>query len=342
MPAERTKTTIYEVADRAGVAISTVSRVLNDSPDVARATRERVLDAIRDLKFRPNRTAKTLAAQQFHTLAVALPSFTTPFHTELLKGIRSELRERDIDLLLRDLGATDRHVELLRFLNRGAVSGLLIVGVEMTEPLTQELAALDAPVVLVGSRSDLFDCFLWDDAQGARSAVEHLIDRGHRRIAFIRSSASSPLQNERLKGYLEALASAGIDHDPQLVVRGVTEKHAGYSEEAGFEAMQSLLRTGAEFSAVFASSDVHAIGAMKAIRAAALLIPEDVALVGYDDIKTSQFIGLSSVDQSMQQIGRAATQVLLDRIEGRSGDAPRTREITPMLRVRSSSDFDRH
>jgi LacI family transcriptional regulator len=340
MASDRTKATIYDVADRAGVAISTVSRVLNNSSDVSDATRERVLSAIRELQYRPDRTAKTLAAGEVHTLAVALPSFTTPFHTELLKGIRGVLHETERDLLLCDLGSRDRHIRLLKFLKRGTVAGLILVGVDVTSEIATELRALYSPVVLIGSSYQGFDSYRWDDAEGARVAVKHLIERGHRRIAMIRSMSNSPLQEQRISGYRRALEEAGIPYDDALVVTGITEKHAGYSEEAGFEAMESLISRRPAVTAVFASSDVQAIGAIKTLREAGLRIPEDIALVGYDDIKASAYIGLSSVDQAMQQIGRSATKRIIDRIEGRAEmSEPKSVDITPVLRIRASSDY---
>jgi LacI family transcriptional regulator len=124
------------------------------------------------------------------------------------------------------------------------------------------------------------------------------------------------------------------------VVTGITEKHAGYSEEAGFEAMEALINKHQDVTAVFATSDVQAIGALKTLREAGLRIPDDVALVGYDDIKTSAYIGLSSVDQAMQQIGRSATKRIIDRIEESEEDfEPKKVNITPVLRIRASSDY---
>ncbi len=341
MAPEKTKATIYDVADHAGVAISTVSRVLNSSPDVSDATRERVKRAIEELQYRPDRTAKSLAAGQIHTLAVALPSFTTPFHTELLKGIRGVLHETDRDLLLCDLGSRDRHVRLMKFLKRGTVAGLLLVGVDVRDEIAAELRALRSPVVLIGSRYEGFDSYRWDDSEGSRVAVNHLIDRGHRRIAMIRSISNSPLQDERISGYRRALEDRGIAFDPELVVTGTTEKHAGYSEEAGFEAMETILNRNMGVTAVFASSDVQAIGAMKAISDAGKTVPEDIAIVGYDDIKTSAYIGLSSVDQAMQQIARSATKRLIERVEATSEHEPKSVDITPTLRIRHSSDYMR-
>jgi LacI family transcriptional regulator len=338
--ADKDKVTIYDVANRAGVAISTVSRVLNDSPDVSAATRAKVTEAIEALAFRPDRTAKNLAQQLTRLLAVAIPTFTTPFHNELLKGIRFCLREQDVDLLLCDLGSQHPQATLLNFLKRGTVDGILVSGVTLNEAITQELRAMRAPVVLIGTPSDQFDAFYWDDVAGAREAVQHLIRQGHRRIGMIRAYTESELQAGRVAGYRQALEAASLPFDPALVFSGQTPKHAGFSEEAGFEAMLELLRCDPPVTAVFVSSDAQAIGARKAVLDSGRRIPEDVALVGYDGIKTSHYIDLSSMDQNMQEIGYRAALLLLERMNGRTG-VPHSERIVPTLQVRRSSLFVR-
>ena len=341
MQSEKAKATIYDVAARAGVAISTVSRVLNDSNDVSDPTRKRVLRAIEELQFRPDRTAKTLAQRQTRSLAIAIPTFTTPFHNELLKGVRLTLREHDIDLLLCDLGSSEPQRTLMRFLKRGAVDGLLLAGLPVDDALGSELKALRAPVVLIGYPWDHFDTFYWDNEVGAKAAVEHFVAQGHRRIALIRTHTQSILQDERIAGYQQALEAAGLPFEEAYVQAGRTEKHAGFSEEAGYEAMEALLALEERPTAVFASSDVQAIGAWKAIRDRGLRVPDDLALVGYDDVKTSEYIGLSSVDQDMHGVGEEATEVLLERVRGVQGDGPVSVKKTPTLRVRYSSQFKR-
>lgn len=337
MSRDKSKVTIYDVARKAGVAISTVSRVLNNSNDVSDRTKARVQKTIAELQFRPDRTAKSLAQRQNYSLAVAIPTFTTPFHNELLKGIRGSLRDAQIDLLLFDLGSDKPEQQLLSFLKRGAVDGLLLAGVPVDEALTRELKALQAPVVLIGNHHTEFDCFYWDDLVGAEGAVNHLIALGHRRIGMIRAFTDSHLQEQRILGYRKALEQHGLPFDPALICAGRTEKHAGFNEEAGYEAMRGLLDVEPPVTAVFASSDVQAIGAWKAIRDAGMKTPDDIALIGYDDIKTSQFIGLSSMDQSMQEIGQQATALLLRRVrDGRTGK-PVEQRVIPTLRVRDSS-----
>lgn len=334
---EQSRTTIYDVADHAGVAISTVSRVLNNSRDVSDATRERVLKSIRELQFRPNRTAKSLAQRSTRTIAVAVPTFTTPFHSELLKGVRARLDDDDLDLLLCDLDWEAPKATLLNFLARGAMDGLLLAGMPMDEEIAEELETLGAPVVLVGSKWPGMDSFYWEEEPGARMATKHLIEQGHSRIGMITTPHKNRIRDARVHGYRQALEAADIEFDESLIAYGRTRKHDGFSEEAGYEAMEDLLQVEPRVTAVFASSDVQAIGAWQAIRKAGHSVPDDYALVGYDDIKMSRFIGLTSVAQNMHDVGEDATDVLLDRLRGAGSDEAVSRLVKPDLQVRKSS-----
>lgn len=334
---KKSKITIYDVAEQAGVSISTVSRVMNNSDLVTEPTRVRVLKAIEALRFRPDRTAKSLARKAVKSFAVAIPTFTMPFHNELLKGVRFRLRQLDIDLLLCDLGTKSPNATLMNFLDQGSVQGLLLVGVALDEHIVEELETLRSSVVLVGTQHPAFDSFSWDDRAGAAAAIEHLIGLGRPRIAMIVSHTSGSMQDARLEGVREAMRKAGRSFSQEDIFCGNTEKHAGFSEEAGYEAMQRILSERPDVTAVFALSDVQAIGAWKAIRDAGREIPGDIALVGYDDIKTSQYIGLSSVDQRMHDVGEQATELILRRMNGEEKASPVHRVIVPKLLARRSS-----
>lgn len=336
MSATRDKLTIYDVAQEAGVAISTVSRVLNDSGEVSEATRQRVQAAIEKLQFRPQRTARTLAQQQTHSLAVAMPSFTSLFYVEILKGVKDELREHDIDLLLCNLGSIAPQQTLYRFLDRGAVDALLIAALPISDEMQRALASLRAPVMLLGMEAPGFDWISWDNAAGTERAITHLAGLGHTRIGMIAAHPWSYTYSERVEGYRRALDAAGLRFDPALVVAGETQKHAGFSEEAGYEAMQKLLRLDDPPTAVFATSDVKAFGAWSAARDAGLSVPEDVALVGYDNLKLSRFLGLTSVDQWMYDVGHRATRRLLERMSTDTDERLQQR-LVPELVVRMSS-----
>jgi LacI family transcriptional regulator len=339
MPSSRrSTTTIHDVAERAGVSAATVSRVVNDSGQTADTTRARVLTAIEALGYRPNRTAKSLAHGATQTIAVAVPTFTTPFHNELLKGVRDRLEALDVDLLLCDLEWENPEESLLTFLDRGAMDGLLAAGLPPDSVVGEELRTMGRPAVLVGTRWDHLDSFYWDETAGACMATEHLLAQGHTRIGMITTHHESRIRDDRIRGYKGALQDAGIDPQDGWIVTGQTEKHAGFSEESGYEAMQVLLDTHPDLTAVFASSDVQAIGAWQALRHEGFAVPNDVALVGYDDIKVSRFIGLSTISQKMHDIGEAAADLLLHRLDETSDDTEsEARLVTPELQVRRSS-----
>lgn len=334
---EKSSVTIYDVARRAGVAISTVSRVLNDSSDVSDKTRSEVEQAIDELRFRPSRTARSLAQQEYHSFAVALPSFTAPFQNELLKGIRAYIREPGLDLLICDLGSKQVEKSLRSFLERGAVRGLMICGVPLSEALTRELIDSQSPTVLVGSKSDHFDSFFWEDAVGIRMATEHLLQQGISNICLICSAVESEAKTRRISGFKQAHIENGIPFDPNRIVSGTIGYHSGHSEEDGFDAMQTAFTRFPKIDGVIASSDVLAIGALMAIKEKGLSIPDDVAIVGYDDIKTSRFIGLSSVDLGMQAIGYEAAKQVYGRIKGVILGPPINHIVQPKLEIRASS-----
>lgn len=341
MPSTRQSTsTIHDVADRAGVSAATVSRVVNDTGQTADATRERVLSAIEELEYRPDRTAKSLAQGATRTIAVAVPTFTTPFHNELLKGVRSRLEDLDADLLLCDLEWEDPEASLRSFLERGVMDGLLAAGLPVGSTIGEELRTLGRPVVLVGSQWDDLDSFYWDETGGARMATEHLLDQGHTRIGLITTHHGSPIRDARIRGYETALETAGIPPQDDWLATGQTEKHAGFSEESGYEAMQTLLDRAPDVTAVFASSDVQAIGAWQALRHRGLSVPEDVAIVGYDDVKVSRFIGLSTISQKMHDIGEATADLLLRRLQGTETSDPVSRLVSPELQIRASSALE--
>ena len=330
------RVTIYEVADEARVAISTVSRVLNDSPEVSDATRSRVQAAIEKLKFQPQWLAKSLAQQATTSLAVALPSATSLFYVEILKGVKDVLRDRDIDLLLCNLGSTDPEQTLQRFIGRGAVGGLLLVSLPIDEALSEQLKRMHAPVVSIGGRNSEFDSYWWNDEDGARRAVEHLISLGHERIGYITSRAWSFAADPRFHGFKAALAEAGIEFDPELLAVGTTTKHAGFSEEAGAEGMSQLMGLNVPPTAVFASSDVQAYGAWSFAREHGLEVPRDVSIMGYDDLKLSRYLDLTSINQRMQDVGRRATERLMARMASQSDDRI-DMEIPLELMVRGST-----
>ena len=176
---------------------------------------------------------------------------------------------------------------------------------------------------------------------GKSTAIEalgmYLIEQGHRRIGLIRAHMRDINEDERYQGYQEALVEAGLPVDVSLVIGGETEKHRGYSEETGYEAMQKLLRIDPPVTAVFACSDVQALGAWRAIVDEDKGVPDEIALVGYDDLKSSHYLGLTSINQRMKEVGEQATKTLLQRMRGEKVGEPDSVLITPEIIVRRSS-----
>jgi len=268
------------------------------------------------------------------------PARPSLFYVEILKGVKDELRDHDIDLLLCNLGSTAPYQTLLRFLERGAVDALLVASLPVDEQLERELSKIHAPVLLVGSRHRLFDSIYFDDVAGAKLATAHLIQQGHEQIGMITAHSWSYTTELRIQGYRLALAEAGIPFRPDLLAAGDTRKHAGFSEEAGAEAIHKLLALPSPPTGVFVSSDVQAFGAWAAIRDANMHVPRDIALIAYDNLKLSRFLDLSTIDQHMYSVGRRAAERLLERINHRTEE--RIDELkSPELVVRRSSSRPR-
>ena len=331
------RVTIYDVAEQAGVGIATVSRVLNGTKPVSDKVRSQVRAVVEKLGYVPNRTAKTLAERNRMELAIAVPSFITPFHNELLRGIRYVLKDVDAEMLLKDLGSQSPFSELTHFLKQGVVDGLLLIGAQLNASMADQLRMWHAPAVLVGAPVEGLDSFYWDEVAGGEIATRHLIERGHERIGLIRTGQSIPAQEQRLQGYESALGAAGLPIDETRICSGKTVKHGGFSEESGYEAMQELLALDPPVTAVFASSDAQAIGAWKAVRDAGLDVPNDIAIVGYNDVKASRYIGLSSVSQKIREVGERSAQRLLMRLKQANGAEKISVRIDPVLKVRRTS-----
>ncbi|WP_263809902.1 LacI family DNA-binding transcriptional regulator [Salinibacter pepae] len=333
---EGKSSTIYDVAERAGVAISTVSRVLNDDEDVAESTRERVLEAVEKIGYTRNRAARSLAIQTSKTIAAALPTFTTPFHNELLKGVRDRLEDEDIDLMICDLEWESIRSSLESFLSRGAIEGLIFAGHISDANVINRLKSLSIPVVVIGTKVDGLESFHWDNRSGAHMAVDHLVSIGHDRIFMISSPTENIPSKRREEGFFSALDSKGIEYEKDSVFYGETLKHDGFSEESGYEAMSKILDYDSSVSAIFASSDVHALGAWQKINEEGISVPSDIAIIGYDNIKVSRYAGLSSISQNILQVGFESTNSLLE-IMKRSKTETRSNKVEICLIKRKST-----
>lgn len=330
------KHTIYDVAKKAGVAISTVSRVLNDSPYVSDETQKKVAAAIKDLEFRPQVNARLLAKRQPQIIAVAVPTFTTPFFNEVLKGVKDEIRALDLDFIIYNTGSANPEEQFMRFIDRGVPDALIIFSIEITDEIYKGIKDLSIPVILVGSVHSEFDSISWNNYRGGFLAAEHLISQGYKKIGLIRSHKSSFISDQREQGFKDAMKKYKIPIDNDYIVSGITKKHAGFSEEAGFEAINILKNRNKIPEALFCSNDAQAIGAMHALSELGLKVPDDVAVMGYDNIKVSRYFNLTCIDQKMYEAGVRAIKLLSHRIK--NPDETRHHSvIDPEIIIRKSS-----
>ncbi|MDQ7040179.1 MAG: LacI family DNA-binding transcriptional regulator [Rhodothermus sp.] len=307
--------TIYDIAREAGVSIATVSRVFNNSPRVAPHTRKRVLEVARRLGYQPHVSAQSLARRQAQTVAAIVPMLTNYFFVEVLRGLQDRLVETSFDLLVYaapTLSDVDTHLE--RALQRGRSAGVMIFSTPLTEARVERVQRSPQPVVLVDSFHPDFDSVSIDNEQGGYLAARHLLEHGYRRIGLLMAHPDSVPARERRHGYERALHEAGLELDPELIVASTDPHNHGYTEAGGYEAMKQLLTRDPRPEAVFVVSDIMALGALQAIEEAGLQVPDDLGLIGFDDLRVSRFLGLSTLRQPMYEMGKLAAEKLLRRI----------------------------
>lgn len=331
--------TLEQVAKIAGVSRSTVSRVINQQPHVRPQVRERVWEAIRQVGYQPHAAARSLATNRTHVIGMIIPQavptlFTDPFFPLLLRGATEACNSHQYQLMLSlFIPDADRQEIYRRILRSGYLDGAIVASVSLDDPLVPNLLRDRIPFVSVGrhpnGRVHYVDA---DNINGARMAVEHLIRLGHRRIATITGPLDMIAGQDRLSGYRQALQGRGIPVEEELIVEG------DFSESGGMAAMQRLLP--ASPSAVFVASDTMAVGALKALRQAGWRVPQDIALVSFDDIPIAPAIepALTTVRQPIQRMGSMAVEVLLSLLENSSEEeVPAQRIVLPTeLVVRAS------
>ncbi|AYN41166.1 LacI family transcriptional regulator [Streptomyces dangxiongensis] len=318
--------TLEEVAARAGVGRGTVSRVINGSPRVSDVTRAAVEAAVAELGYVPNNAARALAANRTDAIALVVPEpetrfFAEPYFSDMLRGVGSELSDTEMQLVLIFAGSDRERRRLAQYLAAHRVDGVLLVSVHADDPLPDLLARLEIPAVISGPRSaaESLTSVDSDNYGGARSAVEHLLSRGRRRIAHITGRPDVYGAQRRVDGYRAALRDAGHAADERLIETG------DFTEEGGRRAMTVLLDRHPDLDAVFAGSDVMAAGARQVLREAGRRVPDDIALVGYDDSAIARHMDppMTSVRQPIEEMGRAMIDLLLTDIADRRPAASR-------------------
>jgi DNA-binding LacI/PurR family transcriptional regulator len=332
--------TLEEVARVAGVSRATVSRVVNGNPRVNPDVRRAVERAVDRLGYVPNPAARSLVTRRSQSigLVIAEPAgrlFEDPFFPRLLRGIGSALSSRDLQLVLLMPQSSGEETRTERYLTAGHVDGALLVSLHGNDPLPKAVAARGVPVVVGGRppRGSMVSYVDVDNAQGARSAIEHLIAGGRRRIATIAGPQDMPAGEDRLSGYHDALDAAGMARDAKLVSDG------DFTQQGGAEATRRLLAARPDLDAIFVASDLMATGAIQVLRAAGRRIPDDVALVGFDDSAITETTDppLTSVRQPIEEMGREMVRLLVEHL-AEPGSVPRTVILATQLVRRRSSE----
>jgi len=310
--------TIYDLAREAGVGIATVSRCLNNHPAVARDTRRRVLAVARRLHYQPHANAQRLASSRTNTFAAIIPFFTNYFFVQILQGIQDRALELGLDIVLHGV-AEPAHADqaLARSLQRGRVDGVLYFSMPVPEAYAPRIRQRRLPIVLVDGYHPWFDSIHIENRRGAFLAVQHLMRLGHRTVALISGRPSARPSQERLAGYRDALRTHGTPFDRSRVFAPRSTRLDGFTEEGGREAMRELLRARAKgdpITAVLVASDIQAVGALEEADRARVCIPEELALLGFDDIDLARHFGLSTMRQPLLEMGVLALNQLHHRI----------------------------
>ena len=316
------------MAERAGVGIGTVSRVLNDSAGVAEATRVRVRAVMDELGYSPSATARNLSLGRTQTLGVIAPFFTSPSVVERLRGIDDVVGRSAYDLTLFNIETLEqRRAALRRFARRERVDGVIVISLPLTPSEVRALHRDGLPTVLVDVAHALLPNVAIDDVAGGALAARHLLAAGHRHIAFVGDVQDNAFafasSQRRLEGFGRALGEAGVALPASYVRRGP------FSREAAVLLTRQLLALRRPPTAIFAASDVQAFGVLDAAARAGLAVPGDLSVMGFDDIELAAAIGLTTVRQPLRESGRLGAQLLLQALEG-DGASPSVAPLPPL------------
>jgi DNA-binding LacI/PurR family transcriptional regulator len=332
--------TLEEVARLAGVSRATVSRVVNGSPRVSVDVRRSVETAVEQLGYVPNRAARSLVTRRSGSIAVVITEptgrlFGDPFFPRLLRGVSASAATRDIQVVLLMPDSIADRRRTADYLVAGHVDGALLVSLHGDDPLPDRIMAAHIPTVVVGRpmRDSGVSYVDVDNRGGARTAVADLVAGGRRVIAIVGGPSDMVVARDRLAGYRDAISQAGLDADPTL------EATENFTQDGGAGAMRGLLAARPDIDAVFAASDLMAAGAMSVLDAAGRRVPEDVAIVGYDDspVAATARPPLTSVRQPIEEMGQEAARLLLELVEGADRSPRRVILATELIRRASSA-----
>ncbi len=303
---------ISDVAKLAGVSTATVSRIINNLSGFSEETRIRVEDAIRELGYKPNAVARGLVSSRTHTIGVLLPCLSSRYSSQLIHGIETEAHKRGYSVIICNTDRNgERTLEYLRILSEKRVEGIIFASEWVKEEYGRYMLDLSIPVVLISTYSDHFPFpfVRVDDKQAAYTSCKYLLDKGHRKIGFISGSPEDPIAGApRIEGYKKALAEYGLSYDDELLSFG------DFHFESGIAGMKALWTREKGITAVFASSDEMALGALTFLHGKGVKIPEDISVMGYDDTLDAVMAvpSLTTLHQPVEEMGGKAMGLLLE------------------------------
>jgi DNA-binding LacI/PurR family transcriptional regulator len=335
--------TLADVARMAGVVAMTASRAINQSGYVSTEVRERVSEAVKKLNYRPNMVARQLRVRHLNAIGILLPDIANPFSTELVDGVKQVFDEAGYTTFIATTSGSIRQegASLQAFADH-RVDGLIVAtrGTKMGDEVLREISRRGIPTVTIGRPVKLasVDCVTANHWQGAFDAVTHLISIGHRDIGFIGISPEDRLTLRRYRGYAAALEQAGLEIRTEYIV-GPPNAPAFATQEDGFSGMEKLAQLRRPPTAVFARNDFTAIGAMRAAHTLGMRVPDDMAIVGFDNIPLAAFTTppLTTVAQPIREQGAAAARFLLDRITATESRASKKISMECKLIIRGST-----
>ncbi len=317
--------TIYDVAENAGVSITTVSRMLNDSNKVNTETRKRILASIDALGFIPKAEARARAMQRNGRIGVITPFFTAPSFIQRLRGIAGALSPENYELVIYTVDSTD---QLHRYLSTlpltGNLDGLIVLSLQIDDEEAQRLVDHSLPTVLIEFPHPNLNCVEINNVEGGRMAATYLLSKGHRRVAFLGDTdlpeyAIHPV-SLRLSGFRQVLKESGIDLPDTLV------RLAPYTQEQTRQVAKELLSLPEPPTAIFAATDFQALGVLKAAHHLKVHVPEQLAVIGFDDLDMAEYAELTTIGQHLDELGKLAVEILLSQL-GSASSLPRHVQI---------------
>lgn len=327
--------TIYDIAEKAGVSIATVSRVFSSSANVSEKNRKKVLEVAEKLGYYPQGFARGLANKRHNTITALVPILSNYFFMEVLAGIQDKITENQFDLNIYNIASNGTSIleQTQNVLKKRMADGYLFISIHLKNEQWKKLARYNLPITLIDEYYSGFDSVSVDSVRGAYQATEYFIKNGYKKIGFISALEQSEPIKQRTKGFIQAHDDYNLEVDKNLIVRADIENRDGFTEKGGFISMKQILEKESPPEACLCASDIQAFGALKAMRDYNKSIP----LISFDDIEIAEYLSLNTMRQPMYDMGYMATQKIIDRINNKDHSVSHT-VYTPELIIRTELD----